>query len=111
MATLSHPTTTYQKAQRSSLLDAFNQFSEEAEFNRTGWAATALMIQGCILAPAVLLTMAYLGGGDWQFLTSMLCFLLVLIPILSAQKVKYIFGGFIISAVMHLFMIALNVLL
>ncbi|WP_128547525.1 hypothetical protein [Larkinella soli] len=108
MATVLHPTRS--QVHTNNWLDQYNQFVEKSEFTRIGWAATALMIQGCILSPAVLLTMAYYGGGDWQFLTSMLCFLLVIIPILSAQKLKYIFGGFYISLIAHVAMILINTL-
>ncbi|WP_234735855.1 hypothetical protein [Tellurirhabdus bombi] len=109
MATLSHSTTLY--SEPTNWLARYNQFVEDAEFNRVGWSVSALMMQGCILSPILLLTMAYMGGGDWQFLASMFCFLLVLIPILSAQKVKYIFGGFYISFLVHLLVIAGNVFL
>ena len=107
MATLSHSTA---HVNNSNWLTNFNQFAEDAEFNRMGWACTALMFQGCLLSPILLLTMAYFNGGDWQFLVSMFCFLGVLIPILSAQKVKYLFIGFSISLVLHLVMIGMNVL-
>jgi hypothetical protein len=40
----------------------------------------------------------------------MLCFLLVLIPILSALPVKYLFPAFGISLLIHLGMILLNLL-
>jgi len=110
MAALSHSTTSYAPADSASFLAQYKQFVDGSEFNRTGWAATALMIQGCLLSPTMLLTMMYFGGGDWQFLTGMLCFLLVLVPILGAQKMKYIFGGFFVSLAVHLVLIALNVL-
>ncbi|WP_266368239.1 hypothetical protein [Tellurirhabdus rosea] len=108
MATLSPSTTSYNES--ATLTEKYNQFAEAAEFNRVGWTATAMMIQGCLLSPVLLLTMMYFGGGDWQFLTGMLTFLLVIVPILGAQKMKYVFGGFLISLVVNLAMIALNVL-
>ena len=108
MATLSPSTTSYNES--ATLTEKYSQFVEAAEFNRVGWTATAMMIQGCLLSPVLLLTMMYFGGGDWQFLTGMLTFLLVIVPILGAQKMKYVFGGFLISLVVNLAMIALNVL-
>ncbi|GAB4028505.1 hypothetical protein [Spirosoma koreense] len=109
MATLTH-STVYTNAPATNWLTAYKNFVAKAEFNRFGWAVTALAIQGCLLSPTVLLLMAYLHGGDWQFLTSMLCFLLVLIPILSAMSVKYIFPAFATSFVIHLAMILIDLL-
>jgi len=107
METLSHSTTYTESVPFSK---KYAQFVEDSEFNRTGWTATALMIQGCILSPSLLLSMFYLGGGDWQFLTGMLCFLLVIVPILGAQKMKYIFGGFFLSLAIHVAIIGANLL-
>jgi hypothetical protein len=109
MATLTQ-STFYVAPATSSLLNRYRQFTANAEFNRLGWAATALTIQGCILSPVHILLMSTYGGGDWQFLVSMLCFLLVLVPILAAQPVKYIFPAFSISLLVHLSMVLLNLL-
>lgn len=109
MATLTH-TATSAPASTTNWLATFDAFARKAEFTRIGWAATALMIQGCILTPALLLTMFYFGGADWQLLTANLCFLLVLVPILGAQPVKYIFGAFGISFLVHISLILLNIL-
>ncbi|GAB3993459.1 hypothetical protein GCM10028807_28720 [Spirosoma daeguense] len=106
MATLAQSTATY--TTESNWLTRYKNYVEKAEFNRYGWAATAVAIQGCILSPALLLIMAEFGGGDWQFLTSMLCFLLVLVPVLSALPVKYIFPTFTISLIIHILMIAID---
>lgn len=108
MATLAHSTNSY--TTDNSWLSSYTNFINKAEFTRFGWAASALAIQGCILSPALLLVMAYFGGGDWQFLVSMLCFLLVLVPILSAMPVKYIFPAFATSVILHLLMIAIDFL-
>lgn len=110
MATLSHSTTAYTNAPATNWLTTYNKFVAKAEFNRFGWAATALAIQGCLLSPTLLLIMAYFGGGDWQFLASMLCFLLVLVPILSAMSVKYIFPAFATSFLIHLAIILIDLL-
>lgn len=110
MATLAQPTTAYTNASETNWLSAYNNYVSKAEFNRFGWAVTALAIQGCLLSPTVLLLMAYFRGGDWQFLTSMLCFLLVLIPILAAMPVKYIFPAFATSFLIHLTMVLINLL-
>lgn len=82
----------------------------QAEFNRIGWAATFVTIQGCLLTPALLLTMFYFGGSDWQLLAGNLSFLLVLVPILSAMPVNYLFPAFGISLLLHLVLILTNVL-
>ncbi|MBD2756290.1 hypothetical protein [Spirosoma validum] len=110
MATLAHSTTAYTNAPSANWLTSYKNFVARAEFNRFGWAVTALAIQGCLLSPTLLLVMAYFKGGDWQFLTSMLCFLLVLIPILSAMSVKYIFPAFATSFVIHLTVILITLL-
>lgn len=111
MATLSHSSSSvYAGTHKTGLLALINNFVAKAEFNRIGWAATALAIQGCVFSPAVLLTMSFYGGGDWQFLVSMLGFLAVLVPVLSALPVKFIFRTFAFSAVIHLVMILLNIL-
>ena len=89
---------------------SYSAFVAKAEFNRFGWAATALMFQGCLLTPVLLLTMFQFGGGDWQLLTSNLSFLLVLVPVLSAMSVKYLFPAFAFSALLHLTLILMNVL-
>jgi hypothetical protein len=54
--------------------------------------------------------MAYLGGGDWQFLVGMLCFLLVLVPILAAMPLKNLVPAFGISGAIQLAIILLNIL-
>ena len=110
MATLAHPTTDYTNTSSNSWLSSYNDYVAKAEFNRFGWAVTALAIQGCILSPALLLIMSYFGGGDWQFLVSMFCFLGVIVPILSAMPVKYIFPSFAISLVLHLLVIGIDFL-
>ena len=110
MATLAHSTTDYTNTTNSSWLTSYKNYVDKAEFNRIGWAATAVAIQGCILSPTLLLVMSYFGGGDWQFLASMLCFLLVLVPILAAMPVKYIFPTFATSMILHLLIIAIDLL-
>lgn len=110
MAILANATTTYTNTSATNWLTAYKNYADKAEYNRIGWAATALAIQGCLLSPTLLLLMAYFKGGDWQFLVSMLCFLLVLVPILSAMPVKYIFPAFATSFVIHLVIILLDIL-
>ena len=110
MATLAHSTTDYTNATTNSWLATYKNYIAKAEFNRIGWAITAMALQGCILSPGLLLVMSYFGGGDWQFLVSMLCFLAVLVPILSAMPVKYIFPAFATSLVLHLLMILIDLL-
>jgi hypothetical protein len=109
MATLAQLTTDYTTS-TTNWLTLYKNFAAKAEFNKIGWAATAVAIQGCILSPTLLLVMAYFGGGDWQFLVSMLCFLLVLVPILAAMPVKYIFPTFTTSLLIHLAIILLDLL-
>lgn len=86
------------------------EFLAKAEFTRFGWAATFLMIQGCFMTPALLLSMYVFNGGDWQFLTASLTFLLVLTPILSAMPVKILFRCAGLSFFIQLIIIAINVL-
>jgi len=108
MATLAHATTDYTPT--TNWLASYNDYVAKAEFNRIGWAATAVALQGCILSPVLLLVMFYFGGGDWQFLASMLCFLSVMVPVLSALPVKYIFPTFAFSFVVHIAIILLDIL-
>lgn len=111
MATLTQQNTTaYTTASTTNWLTIYKNFVAKADFNRIGWAATALAIQGCILSPVLLLTMSYFNGGDWQFLVSMLAFLAVLVPVLAAMPVKYIFRSFAVSLVLHLAIILINIL-
>lgn len=113
MATLTQVTTSHFPITHTPItnwLASYQIFIANAEFYRIGWAASALIIQGCLLSPAVLLTMAYLGGGDWQFLVSNLCFLLILIPFCSALSVKYIIPAFVFSFIVHLVIVLINVL-
>ncbi|GAA4461646.1 hypothetical protein GCM10023189_37380 [Nibrella saemangeumensis] len=109
MATLSHSTSVYTSSEKASVSTLFNDFANKAEFNRIGWAATAIAVQGCVFSPALLLSMAYQGGGDWQFLVGILSFLMVLVPVLSALHVKHIFRAFTLSAIVHLAIILFNV--
>lgn len=110
MATLIQ-TSTYSTTNTSSnWLTAYQNFADKADFNRIGWAATAVAIQGCILSPALLLAMFNFGGGDWQFLVGMLSFMFVLIPVLSAMPAKYILSAFAISVVIHLLIILVDIL-
>lgn len=104
-------TTTYADQEEKGLMASYHKFIEKAEFTRTGWAATAMMIQGCILSPALLLSMSYLNGGDWQFLASMLGFLTVLVPILGALPVRVIAPCFLASLTLHVLIILSNLLL
>ncbi|WP_027302808.1 hypothetical protein [Rudanella lutea] len=110
MATLSHSVSTSPSTTSNGLLAAYNAFVEKAEFNRIGWAASALMFQGCILTPALLITMFFFNGSDWQLLVGNLSFLLVLVPILGAMHVKYIFPSFGVSLLIHLALILVNIL-
>lgn len=110
MATLSHSSTSYTRSSETNWLNLYTDFLNKAEFNRIGWALTAMAVQGCVLSPVLLLTMAYFGGGDWQFLASMFGFLAILVPVLSAMPVKVIFPAFLASTVVHLAIILMNVL-
>ncbi|WP_461115335.1 hypothetical protein [Spirosoma jeollabukense] len=110
MATLTHATTDYSSTSSSHWLTTYKNYVDKAEFNRIGWAATAVALQGCILSPVLLLVMFNTGGGDWQFLMSMLCFLLVLVPVLSALPVKYIFPAFVTSLILHVLVILIDLL-
>lgn len=110
MATLSQTSAHTFETSTSNWLTSYKNFVAKSEFTRIGWAATFVTIQGCILTPALLLTMFYLGGSDWQLLIGNLSFLLVLVPILSAMPLKYIFPAFGISTVIHLVLIASNLL-
>ncbi|AQG79626.1 hypothetical protein [Spirosoma montaniterrae] len=110
MATLAQSTYTHPQTETLNWLSTYKQFAEKADFNRAGWAATILTVQGCLLSPVALLTMFYFGGGDWQLLVCNLCFLLALVPILSAQSMKYVFPAFAVSAVVHLGIMLMNVL-
>jgi hypothetical protein len=112
MATLTQVTTVHSQSHSltTNWLDAYQLFIANAQFCRVGWAATALIIQGCLLSPTLLLTMFTFGGGDWQLLTSNLCFLLVLILFCSAMNVKYILPAFVFSFFVHLAIILMNVL-
>lgn len=107
-AMIAQTTTTYEHQHEKGLMASYHKFIEKAEFTRTGWAATAMMIQGCILSPALLISMSYLNGGDWQFLASMLGFLTVLVPILGALPVRVIIPCFLVSLVLHLAIILSN---
>lgn len=111
MATLAHNTaTTASTSIFANWLATYRSFIARMEFYRVGWAAGAIIIQGNILTPALLLTMFYYGGPDWQLLVGNLSFLLVLVPILSAMPVKYIVPTFAFSFVVHLSLILMNVL-
>ncbi|MBO0949440.1 hypothetical protein [Fibrella forsythiae] len=110
MATLSQSAQSYTTSTEQNWVTRYNAFVEQAEFNRFGWAATTMMIQGCLLTPILLLTLFQFGGGDWQVLVSFLSFLLVLVPVLSALPVKYILPAFTFSALLHLTLIAMNVM-
>lgn len=110
MVTLTQSPASHTPIPVQNWLTNYKTYVTKSEFNRIGWAATVIAIQGCILSPALLLVMSYYGGGDWQFLVSMLSFLLVLMPVLAAQPVKYIFPAFAISFVLHLLMMAIDLL-
>ncbi|MBC3787966.1 hypothetical protein [Spirosoma utsteinense] len=111
MATLSQSTPAYTiTPTTNNWLATYNTFIEEADFNRVGWAATTIIVQGCILTPAFLLIMFMYGGGDWQLLTANLSFLLVLVPVLSAMSVKYILPAFAFSTLLHLALILMDIL-
>ncbi|MDB5242991.1 MAG: hypothetical protein JWP57_3616, partial [Spirosoma sp.] len=55
MATLAHSTSSYFSASNSVWLTAYMNYVTKAEFNRIGWAATAIAIQGCLLSAVLLL--------------------------------------------------------
>lgn len=110
MATLTQTTAPISLSQPANWLTAYANFITKAEFYRAAWAASAILIQGCILTPALLLTMFYGQGSDWQLLMGNLTFLLVLVPILSAQPLKHIIPAFAVSFVFHLAVILSNVL-
>lgn len=110
MATLTQTTAPIAFSQPTNWLTAYATFIQKAEFYRAAWAASAILIQGCILTPALLLTMFYGHGSDWQLLMGNLTFLLVLVPILSAQPLKYIVPAFAVSFVFHVAVVLGNLL-
>lgn len=110
MATLTHSTPSFTLTRGKAWLRRYNQFVAENEFYRVAWAATALLVQGCLLTPALLMTVFYRGGGDWQLLVGNLCFLAILVPILSAMPVRYILPTFLFSLLVHLILILTNLL-
>ncbi len=110
MTTLTHSATNHTESTQTNWLSAYHTFAEKADYNRIGWAATAIAIQGCLLAPALLFSMYLFGGGDWQFLVGIVSFMLVLISVLAAMPVKYIFSAFAISFVIHAVIILINIL-
>lgn len=99
---LSNATTTW----RQSLIT----FLDKADFYRFGWSATAGLMQGCLLTPALILALSINHGPDWHFFLGYVCFLGVLIPILAALPVRYILGAFSLSFLIHLSLIVYNVL-
>lgn len=112
MATLTQTTTAHSPTHSlpTSWGDSYQLFIANAQFYRIGWAGTALIFQGCLLSPTLLLTMFTFGGGDWQLLVSNFCFLLVLILFCSAMAIRYILPAFVFSFVVHLAIILMNVL-
>lgn len=113
MAIVTHPKKAYSPSlypRVTNWLNSYRQFTAKAEFYRIPLSGTALILQGCLLSPALLLTMFYFGGGDWQMLVSNLGFLLILVPFCSALPVRYILPAFVISFVVHLTVILTNVL-
>ena len=112
MATLASVTTAHSQTYSltTDWVNSYQLFIANAQFYRIGWAGTALILQGCILSPALLLTMFTFGGGDWQLLVSNFCFLLVLILFCSAMSVKYILPAFVFSLIVHLVLILVNAL-
>ena len=110
MATLTQPATNYTTTVQTNWLSAYHTFTEDADFNRVGWAATAIALQGCILSPVLLFSMFFFGGGDWQFLVGILSFMMVLISVLAVVPVKYIFSAFTISFTIHAVIVLINIL-
>jgi len=94
----------------NALTNQYAIFFEQQENNRALWNGFSLMIQANILTPLTLVSMNAYHGGDWQLAACVLCFFSVLIPILSAQPVKIGVTIFWISALVHSFIIGLNVL-
>lgn len=107
MATLSHTSASY--AQPTAETTLWQRILAHAEDNRAIWAAAAILVQGCLLSPAVLLTMNQLAD-DWQFLLSLVCILTVVISILSVQPVKYIIQAFATSLLIHVALFLFNLL-
>ena len=88
----------------------YSTFLNVQEGNRAFWTVLALLVQSNVLAPLTLASMNFYHGGDWQILVCVLCFFGVVIPILSAQPVKYGINAFLFSIIVHLFIITLNLL-
>lgn len=112
MATLAQPTHTHDLSLHNTTANwrrALMTFFDKADFYRFGWSATAALIQGCLLTPALILALSINHGPDWHFLAGYICFLGVLITILSAMPVRYILSAFSISLFIHLCLIAYNV--
>jgi hypothetical protein len=89
---------------------SLTRYGQQANFYRFGWAATAALVQGCILSPALILALSINGGPVWHFLVGYVCFLGVLIPILAALPMRYLAAGFGLSLLIHLALILWNVL-
>jgi hypothetical protein len=113
MATLTHSqplaTSATPTSQATAWRTQLTAFLEKANFYRFGWCAAVALIQGCLLTPILILALSINSGPAWHFLGGYVCFLGVLIPILSAMPVRYVLAGFGLSLFVHLSLIVWNV--
>jgi uncharacterized membrane protein len=94
----------------NALTTQYLPFLDRQEGNRAFWNGLAIMVQANILAPFTLISMYFYHGGDWQLAVCLGCFFGVLIPILSAQAVKYNIITFFFSVIVHSLIVAINFL-
>jgi hypothetical protein len=101
---------TNQKKLQIATQHKVQDFLKDAAFYRHFWTTGFILVQGNVLAPFTLLNMQICNGGMWQLVAMTICFFMVLVSILSVQPMKWIFGLFGISVLVHIFIVTSNLL-
>ncbi|WPP50720.1 hypothetical protein [Catalinimonas niigatensis] len=79
---------------------------EEAQFYRLGIMAFILLVQANIIIPATLLVISMNNGSTIAFVSCTLFSFAVLISLLAVMPAKVIIPLFIVSTIVHVFIIA-----
>lgn len=109
MATYAHPIASRQSSVTEKWRTRAERFLNDAQFNRFGWDVTLLSVQS-LLSFAVLVSVYYGQGADWQFLVAILSFMAVLAPVLSAQSMRFLFLSAAVVLLIQVAIILMNVL-
>lgn len=92
------------------ILNWYGQQCEEADFNRIGIMAFILLFQTCLVVPAAVLLISMNGQNLIELAIIAVLSFSLLVSLLGDAPARVVIPLFLISTIVHLFIIVLNAL-